>query len=85
MQTLSEELIKTLNSGLSKLTGYKRRQYAAEICHQYFDSSATKMERHLKVGRKMVNLALHEHRTGIRCLEAFHLRGAKKKKSKMKI
>lgn len=84
MKSLSEDLKMTLNSALSKLTGYERRQYAAEVCHQYFDGSSTKMERHLKVGRKMVNLALNEHRTGIRCLEAFHLRGAKKKKTKMK-
>lgn len=83
MKPLSEDLVQTLNSGLSKLTGYKRREYAAEICHQYFDSSPTKMERHLKVGRKMVKLALAEHRTGIRCIEAFNLRGAKKKKTKM--
>lgn len=80
MKVLSPEIISIFNSALSKLTGHYRREYAAELCESFFDSSPTKMERHLKVSRKMVILGQHERRTGIRCLELFSRRGAKKKK-----
>lgn len=80
MNSLSPQLQESFNSALHKLTGQTRRALAAEICIKYFDSSPTKMERHLQVGRAMVQLGLHEHRTGITCVDAYTLRGAKKKK-----
>ena len=80
MKSLAPEIINSFNSALSKLTGHSRREYAAELCKKFFDSSPTKMERHLNVSRKKVELAMHECRTGIRCLELFSMRGAKKKK-----
>ena len=80
MKKISPQVIDSFNSALRKLTGYSRRALAAEICTEFFDSSPTKMERHLKVGREMIKLGLKEHRTGIRCLDGYSLRGAKKKK-----
>jgi len=80
MKKLEPEVIKQFNSALEKLTGYDRRAFAAEICIEFFDSSPTKMERHLKVGREMVKLGLAEHKSNIRCVDAYNLRGAKKKK-----
>jgi len=77
---LAPEVIGTYNSALEKLTGHKRREFAAELCEKFFDNSPRKMERHLDVSRDMVELGLHERRTGIRCLDSFELRGAKKKK-----
>ena len=77
---LAPEVIATYNSALEKLTGYKRREFAAELCEQFFDNSPRKIERNLNVSRDMVELGLHERRTGIHCLESFELRGAKKKK-----
>ncbi len=77
---LAPEVISSFNSALSKLRGYERRQYAAELCEKFFDSSPRKMERQFDVSRDMVALGLHERRTGIRCLDAYELRGAKKKK-----
>lgn len=68
-----------MNSALNKLTGFKRRQYAAELCSLFFDKSARKMERFLKVSRSMTELGQHEQRTGIRCLELYNQRGRKKK------
>ena len=82
---LHPTVISSFNSALEKLTGYKKRAYAAELCELYFDSSARKMERYFNVGREMVDLGMHERRTGIRCLDAYELRGAKKKKKSMKI
>ena len=80
MKDLSPEVIATFKSALKKLTGHSRRSLAAEICIKFFDNSPTKMERHLKVGRDMVQLGLKERESGIRCVEAYNLRGAKKKK-----
>ena len=81
METIPPEIISVLNSALQKLTGYSRRTYAAELCEKFFNSSSRNMERHLKVGRDMVELGLNERRTGIRCLDNYGLRGSKKKKT----
>ncbi|NJR76015.1 MAG: hypothetical protein HC773_25280 [Scytonema sp. CRU_2_7] len=62
------------------MTGHTRRLFAAELAHSYFNSSSRKTERVLGVSRDMVDLGLHELRTGIRCLENFSQRGNKKKK-----
>ena len=79
MQDLSLEVIDSFNTALQKLTGHNRRAFAAELCIKFFDSSATKMERHLKVGREMVKLGLKELASGIHCVDAYSLRGAKKR------
>jgi len=81
---LAAEVIDSFDSALNKLTGYKRRQYAAELCEKFFESSPRKMERYFTVSRDMVELGLHERRTGMRCVEAFEQRGAKKRKSSTK-
>jgi len=79
---LAPAVISSFNSALCKLTGYQKRAFAAELCEEYFDSSPRKMERWFNVSRNMVDLGLHERRTGIRCLDAYNLRGAKKKRSR---
>ena len=81
---LSAEILETFNSALIKLTGYDRRSFAAELCEKFFDSSPRKMESYLRVSREMVKLGLHERRTGIRCVDNYQARGAKKKKRLMK-
>ena len=77
---LAPAVISSFNSALSKLTGYKKREFAAELCEEYFDNSPRKMERYFDVSRDMVSLGLQERRTGIRCIDSYELRGAKKKK-----
>lgn len=79
---LAPAVISSFNSALLKLRGYEKRSYAAELCEEYFDNSPRKMERWFNVSREMVSLGLHERRTGIRCIDAYNLRGAKKKKSR---
>lgn len=80
MRNLSPEVLSSFKTALSLLTGYKKREFAAEIAEKFFDSSSRKMERKLGVKRDMVELGLHERRTGIRCIEAYEQRGRKKKK-----
>ena len=77
---LAPSVMSSFNSALNKLSGYKKRQFAAELCEEYFESSPRKMERYFDVGRDMVALGLQERRSGIRCMDAYELRGAKKKK-----
>lgn len=74
-------VISSFKSALQKMTGHTRRLYAAELANLYFDGSARKMERAVGVSRGLIEVGLHETRTGIRCLENFSQRGRKKKKS----
>jgi hypothetical protein len=37
------------------------------------------MERYVKIGRATIKLGQHERLRGIRCIDAYTLRGAKKK------
>jgi len=80
MKELSSEVLSSFKTALSLLTGYKKRQLAAELAGKFFDDSPRKTERYLGVKRDMVKLGLHESRTGIRCKDAYPLRGRKKKK-----
>ncbi len=76
---MSIDVMLCYKSALNKLTGFKRRAFAAELCELYFDNSARKMERYLKVGRETIKLGQHERSSGIRCIDNYGLRGAKKK------
>ncbi len=79
MVELSSDVLLCFKSALTKLTGFERRAFAAELCELHFDNSARKMERVLKIGRSTIKLGQHERRSGIRCVDAYTLRGAKKK------
>lgn len=80
METLPTSVIESFNLALEKLTGYERRAYAASLTITHFGGSARKAERALSVSRQMVKLGLKEQQTGIRCEDAYWLRGRKKKK-----
>jgi hypothetical protein len=80
MKELSPEVLSSFKTGLSLLTGYKKRQFAAELAVKFFDGSARKTEFYLGVRRDMVELGLHELRTGIRCEDGYSFRGRKKRK-----
>ena len=80
MERLSPSVIKSFNLALEKLTGYERRAYAAALATAHFEGSARQVERTLSVSRQMVELGLKEQQTGIRCEDAYQLRGRKKKK-----
>ncbi len=81
METLSPTVISSFNLALEKLTGHERRAYAAALAIAHFDGSARKAEHALSVSRQMVELGLKEQETGIRCQDAYPLRGRKKKRS----
>lgn len=72
---LSVAVRETIRSAARKLTGFRRREFQAEIATQYCGGSARLAERVFGWGRAAVQTGLHERRTGIRCLDAFSGRG----------
>jgi hypothetical protein len=60
------------------LTGYRRRRFQAEVALKYCSGSARRTETVFGWGRDAVHTGLNELRSGIRCLDAYHLRGRKK-------
>jgi hypothetical protein len=71
-------VIETILSAAKLLTGYRRRQFQAEVANKYCDGSARRAESLFGWGRDAVHTGLNELRSGIRCLDAYHLRGRKK-------
>lgn len=78
LSELTEAVRETIKSGARKLTGFRRRQFQAEVARQYCDGSARQAERIFGWGRDAVETGLHELRTGIRCLDNFSARGRHK-------
>ena len=77
---ITPDMRETIRSAAGKLTGYRRRQFQAEMAVKYCDSSPRLAEKVFGWARDSVQTGLHEHRTGIRCVERFHERGRKKKR-----
>lgn len=75
---LTNAVRETILSAARKLTGFRRRQFQAEVAEQYFQGSARKAEQVFGWGRAAVETGLNELRTGIRCLDNFSARGRHK-------
>ena len=75
---LSEVVRTTIQSAAEKLTGFRRRQFQAEVARQYCRGSARQAERLFGWGREAVATGLHELRTGIRCVDNYSARGRHK-------
>src|SRR3954465_2918148 len=78
MAALTEDVIQTIQSAAKLLTGPKRRRFQAETALRNVNGSARQAEEVFGWGRAAVGTGLHELRTGIRCLDAYELRGRKK-------
>jgi hypothetical protein len=78
MAELIEDTIQSIQSAAKLLTGYRRRQFQAEMALKYCDGSARRAETVFGWGRAAVETGLNERRTGIRCLDAANCRGRKK-------
>ena len=75
---LSDDTVESLRSAARKLSGFRRRQFQAEMAQKYCSGSARRTERVFGWGRDAVETGLNERRTGIRCVDSFHQRGRKK-------
>ena len=78
MTALTDDIIQTIQSAARLLTGPKRRRFQAETALNYCNGSARQAEKVFGWGRAAVATGLNELRTGIRCLDAYPLRGRKK-------
>ena len=78
MTALTDDVIESIQSAARLLTGHLRRRFQAETTVKYCNGSARKAETTFGWGRAAVDTGLNELRTGIRCLDACHLRGRKK-------
>jgi hypothetical protein len=75
---LTDSVRETILSAARKLTGFRRRQFQAEVATQYCHGSARQAEQVFGWGRAAVETGLNELRTGIRCLDNFSARGRHK-------
>jgi Rhodopirellula transposase DDE domain len=69
-RNLSSEQIEDLKLAAAKMSGAKRREFAAQMTNKYCQGSARKAERLFGWKRTMVELGLGEQRTGIKCIGA---------------
>ena len=75
---LLESVKDTIKLAVRKLTGFRRRQFQAEMAIKYCAGSARHAERLFGWGRAAVHTGLNELRTGLRCLDGFSARGRHK-------
>lgn len=75
---LTEPMIESLQSAARKLTGFRRRQFQAEMTLKYCDGRGRRAERIFGWGRVAVDTGLNELRTGIRCVDHYSGRGRHK-------
>jgi Rhodopirellula transposase DDE domain len=84
--TLVEDTIERLDalirSGASRLTGYQRRSFQAEVAVELCGANARQAERRFGWGRETVEKGLQERHHGIRCLEGFVARGRQRSEDK---
>jgi Rhodopirellula transposase DDE domain len=82
MDDVTDPLDALIRSGASRLTGYQRRLFLAEVATEVCDGNPRKAERRFGWGRETVEKGLHEARQGIRCLEEFAARGRPRSETK---
>jgi hypothetical protein len=75
VQELTESVKETIKSAARKLTGFRRRQFQAEMTIKYCQGNPRRAEEEFGWGRDAVNTGLNELRTGIRCIDGFSARG----------
>jgi transposase len=74
---LTGDMRTTIELAATLLTGHKRRRFQAQTANTYCGGSARLAETTFGWGRDAVETGLNELRSGIRCLDAYELRGRK--------
>jgi Rhodopirellula transposase DDE domain len=82
LEELTELIKETIKSAARKLTGFRRRQFQAEMTIKYCHGLPRRAEEVFGWGRDAVNTGLNELRTGIRCMDGFSARGRHKTEEK---
>jgi Rhodopirellula transposase DDE domain len=79
MDHTQDQYDELLRQGAKRLTGHQRRLFQAQVCLTLCDSNPRLAERRFGWGRHTVAKGLHELQSGIRCLESFSTRGARRR------
>lgn len=82
MEVVVERYDALIRSGASRLTGYQRRLFMAEVVTELCAGNCRQAERRFGWGRETVNKGLHEIRLGIQCLENFTARNRQRSEEK---
>ena len=82
MEDSIERLDALIRSGASRLTGYQRRSFQAEVAVELCSGNARQAERRFGWGRETVEKGLRERHHGVRCLEHFAARGKQRSEDK---
>lgn len=75
---LSSSAVQDIRLAAKKLTGFKRREFQAEMAVKYCNSSPRRAETRFGWDRTTVTKGLGEKRTGIRCWDNYSQRGRKR-------
>jgi len=75
---LSPSFVHAIRLASKKLTGFKRREFQAEMALKHCNGSPRLAETRFGWDRNTVTKALGEKRTGIRCLDNYSQRGHKR-------
>ena len=75
---LSSSTMEDIRLAAKKLSGFKRREFQAEMAIKYCNSSPRMAETRFGWDRNAVAKALGEKRTGVRCLDNYSQRGRKR-------
>ena len=80
---LTEAVKATFKDAAQKLTGSRKRDFMAKVTQDYLDGSARRAETVFGWNRHSVQLGLHEHRTGMVCVDNYRARGRDKTEKKL--
>jgi len=80
--SLTDDVIETIRDAAKRLSGWRRREFQAEMAVKYCDRSARKAESVFGWRRDNVRTGLKERETGIRCVDNAAARGRKKTEDK---
>jgi hypothetical protein len=83
MKRMDSEKKALIKDAAKRLTGYKKRDYIAQISLDYFQGNARKTEREMGWGRVCIKTGLKEMETGIRCLDNYKGAGRKRTEDKL--
>ena len=75
---LSPSSVQDIRLAARQLTGFKRREFQAEMALKYCNGSPRLAETRFGWDRNTVTKALGEKRTGVRCLDNYSQRGRKR-------
>ncbi len=78
MKKICNEKKAIIKDAAKRMTGFKRREYQAQITLKYLEGNSRKAEREMGWGRESVEKGLKEFESGIKCLDNYQARGRKK-------